>query len=45
MKTDTKTTGARYVAPSITILSLSFESPILSGVEGEPIDWDEEIEL
>ena len=47
MKTETNTLGARapYQAPTGREMQLAVESAILSGLEGEPIDWDEEIEL
>ncbi len=34
-----------YRTPLLLVFPLSFERNILSGIEGEPIDWDEEIEL
>ena len=47
MKTETNTPRAKapYLAPSGQEMPLSLETSILSGIEGEPIDWDEEIEL
>ena len=47
MKTTEIFTGARvpYLAPSCRELPLTVESAILSGLEGEPINWDEELEL
>jgi hypothetical protein len=47
MKTETNTSRAKapYLAPSGQEVPLSIETSILSGLEGEPIDWNEEIEL